>query len=171
MIRAELASWQADMADVERLSIDIKNEEAGEAGEALAVFKLSHTGDGLRYRIQRLKATSSDPIERKSGVQHKPAARVARSKLRSCKECCCPDHCLIATHGPKIAINVPVKDDDAKYILVNMLDRSWMSLEELKVDMMDSFTEQSQEFMGMLTSVNTDLDGVSLDTLDLLPQL
>jgi hypothetical protein len=158
--------WQADMAEVERLVNDLKKVEAN---DDVAVYKMTHTGDGLRYRLDRLQATSHDTIQRKKGVQHTVGARTARNKMRSCEKCCCAAHCLLATHGPKIAINVPIKVDASQDVFANMLDRSWMSMDEFKEYMMDSYVKQSEEFMGLLSSVNTDLDGVSLDTINLCP--
>ena len=61
--------------------------------------------------------------------------------------------------------------DDANVAMVevnafhNMLDRSWMDLQEFEEEGMDSFVQQHEDFMGLLCSVNTDLSGVAMDSL------
>ena len=76
---------------------------------------------------------------------------------------------LPTTHGPKIAIDGSKEVDADESVFANMLDRSWMNMEEFNDDFMDSYVEKSEEFMGLLYAVNTYLDGVSLDTLNLCP--
>ena len=154
------------MAEVERLITNLKKVESAAVA---SIYKITPVGEGLRYKLDRLQATSLDTVERKKGVQHTVGARTARNKLRFCDKCCCVAHCSITTHGPKIAVDGPVEAVAEESVFANMLDRSWMSMEEYKDDLMDNYVEKSEEFMGLLCAVNTDLDGISLDTLNLCP--
>ena len=51
--------WQADMAEVEKIVSALKQDKE-EA--SLPVYSMSYTGDGLRYRLDRLNATSTDRV-------------------------------------------------------------------------------------------------------------
>ena len=165
--------WQADMAEVERLVSAFKQQ--GEA--SLPVFKMSYTGDGLRYRLYRLNATSIDGVQRKLGVQNRVGSKTAKSKFeKPCGKCCCASHCAVAVHesrrkrpADKESVQFTFDYGDVAMAEVNafhnMLDRSWMDLQEFEEEVMDSFVQQHEDFMGLLCSVNTDLSGVAMDSL------
>ena len=165
--------WQADMAEVERLVSAFKQQ--GEA--SLPVFKMSYTGDGLRYRLDRLNATSIDGVQRKLGVQNRVGSKTAKSKFeKPCGKCCCASHCAVAVHesrrkrpADKESVQFTFDYGDVAMAEVNafhnMLDRSWMDLQEFEEEVMDSFVQQHEDFMGLLCSVNTDLSGVAMDSL------
>ena len=177
--------WQADMAEVEKIVSALKQDKE-EA--SLPVYSMSHTGDGLRYRLDRLNATSTDGVKRRAGVQHKVGTKTAKNKFeKTCEKCCCSSHCSVAVHEfgrnrqpDQNLVQFTFDDSDVSRVEVNafphMLDRSWMDLDELQEEVMDSFVKQHEDFMGLLCSVNTDLSDVSVESIGFgesidLPQL
>ena len=146
--------WQSDMGEVERLLFDLKNEERNVDPS----YTMSHTGTGLRYRL--VANSGHDLPQREVGVQHRAAARVARSKLlKPCKDCCCSSHCQLTGHS---------RDDKTLDVLVNyqvdsfadLLDRSWVDTEYYEEELADMYGDDNDDFMALLCSVDTDLGGV-----------
>ena len=147
-------NWQDDMAQVERLVDELKKEEP--CGPS---FSISHTGEGLRFR---LKATGGqDLVHREEGVQHRVAAKIARDKhLQGCQVCCCISHCLLSDHkteGVDFSSYYSVQEEN----FPGLMDSSWVSSAEYEEEWMEiaDDDQQANDFMSMLCAVNTDLGG------------
>ena len=153
-------TWQQDMDEVARLLEEVEdpknnNDESVDKPKAATEFTMSHTGEGLKYRL--VQAGYEVP-SRDIGVQNKPAAKVARAKIaQPCKDCCCFSHCVLTDHGKNlVSAEVPEYDEVQEHKFVNLLDRSWQEFDVYKEDMFSAkFLEQDQ-FMSLLTAVNTD---------------
>ena len=144
-------NWQHEMAEVERLVFDLKREKSSDANSS---YSMNHTGEGLKFRL--VANSGYDYPQREVGVQHRPAAKVARSKLLSpCKMCCCASHCRLTEHE---TVDVAI-DFEQEYSYANMLDRSWVDTEYYDEVLADMYANENDNFMALLCSVNTDLDG------------
>ena len=147
-------SWQDDMAQVEKIIEALKDDK--EVAAVTQNYTMSHTGDGLRYRLQ---ATGGhDLVQREDGVQHRPKAKIARAKIvKNCK-CCCSSHCLLIDHAFRYTYSEKENQAENYY---GLLDRSWRSTAQYEEEMLDIDQEfVYEDFVSLLTKVNTDL-GVS----------
>ena len=154
------------MAQVEKIIEALKDDQ--EVTAANQNYTMSHTGDGLRYRLQ---ATGGhDLVQREDGVQHRPKAKIARAKIvKNCK-CCCSNHCLLTDH----TFRYSEKEKQAENYY-GLLDRSWHSTAQYEEEMLDIDQDfVYEDFVSLLTKVNTDLgvDNVDQgsDVLDSLVQ-
>ena len=120
----------------------------------------------LENSRSRLKAVDhEETVQRKVGVQHKPSARLVKSKFtRPCNTCCCLSHCEKNSHTDEHDVQVDLSAlgvPEVKVVVYDgMLDRSW-NLEvadyEYETELLDSLPLVQDNFMSMLCSVNTDL--------------
>ena len=149
-------SWQDDMAQVEKIIEALKDDQEVIAA-ASQNYTMSHTGDGLRYRLQ---ATGGhDLVQREDGVQHRPKAKIARAKIvKNCK-CCCSNHCLLTDH----TFRYSEKEKQAENYY-GLLDRSWRSTAQYEEEMLDIDQDfVYEDFVSLLTKVNTDLGVDNVD--------
>ena len=122
----------------------------------------------------RLKAVDGEGnIVRQVGVQHKPSAKIAKSKFtKPCNSCCCLSHCEKNPHKDDNDVEVKLDqlecldakdDDECDEVLndepVDMLDRSWMSTTAYEAELVESvpLLFSQDKFMEVLCSVNMDL--------------
>ena len=163
--------WQADMAEVEKLIADLEQEESVpdatvpvDASVSVDVnapsYKMSHTGAGLRYR---LTATGGyDRVHRVEGVQHSNGARAARLKLfKTCGKCCCASHCLMTSHSGRNAKTAEVLStrNIPQSLYSGLIDFACEGETEYQEMFMENYGIENDEFMSLLVSINTDLDG------------
>ena len=107
---------------------------------------------------------------RQVGVQHKPSAKIAKSKFtKPCNSCCCLSHCEKNPHKDDNDVVVKLDQleclDDGKgdEVLddepVDMLDRSWMSTIAYEAELVESvpLLFSQDKFMEVLCAVNMDL--------------
>ena len=163
-------NWQEDMDLVEKLI-----EES----------KVSKDDSKVEASRSRLGAVHEEEVvRRKVGVQHKPSARIAKSKFtKPCAACCCLSHCEKSPHTDDNDVEVELSDlevpDVRDVVFVDMLDRSWMEdVTEYETELVESrpsnyikfqMTDHEEElldtvpliqdqFMNVLCSVNMDLN-------------
>ena len=159
-------NWQEDMDLVEKLI-----EES----------KVSKDDSKVEAARSRLGAVHEEEVvRRKVGVQHKPSARIAKSKFtKPCAACCCLSHCEKSPHTGDNDVELELSDLEVPevrdVVFVDMLDRSWIEdVTELvesrpsnyiKFQMTDHEEEQldtvplvQDQFMNVLCSVNMDLN-------------
>ena len=152
-------SWQEDMDLVEKLieesKVSKKDMEVGEESRS------------------RLKAVNDgETVKRKLGVQHKPSARLAKSKFtRPCNTCCCLSHCEKNPHTDKHDVQAELSGLEAPDVIdvvyEDMLDRSWVCDEtDYEVELLDSVPLVQDNFMSMLCSVNIDLKLKDVEDLE-----
>ena len=119
---------------------------------------MSHLS-GLRYGLKAVSGHNCPT--RDIGVQHKAGARVAKMKqVQACTKSCSASHCLIASHGKKVA---ELDDDDVnakEHLFDTMLDWSWTEFEEYKQQMFDDLPIKEDKLISLLCAVNTDLTEV-----------
>ena len=147
-------NWQEDMDLVEKLI-----EES----------KVSNEDTKQRDARPRLQAVhDGESLNRKLGVQHKPSAKLAKSKFtRPCSSCCCLSHCEKSPHNDANDVEIELSSlevlDDREVEYVNMLDRSWVeeSTEEVtdcETELLGFVSNNQDKFMSMICSVHLDLD-------------
>lgn len=121
---------------------------------------MSHTGEGLRFRLTAV--SGHDPPVRELGVQHRPAAQVARAKFaQPCQDCCCYSHCKLTEHGRNL-VTFSVTGSGATFEYADLLDRSWLEDDDYVEEMYNATALQQDQFMSLLTAVQTDFDDVEL---------
>ena len=148
-------NWQEDMDLVEKLIEESKvtNNEDAKQKDARS----------------RLKAVQNEEsLTRKLGVQHKPSAKLAKSKFtRPCSSCCCLSHCEKSPHNDANDVEIELSSlevlDDKEVEYVNMLDGSWTeeSTEEVtdyETELLGFVSNNQDKFMSMICSVHLDLD-------------
>ena len=146
LFNLEDTTWLDDMREVELLVEALKNED--ENIESLNVdTKERHCAVGGYERPQR-----------EIGVQHKPSAKLARSKMiKKCKTCCCLSHCLLTDHHPKalpVVINGVNYGQDHVYA-GSFLDRSWVELDQYEEDI-GSISDTDDTLLSLLCATQTD---------------
>ena len=159
-------SWQEDMDLVEKLIEESK--------------VIKKDSEDTRSRLKAVN--DEETVKRKLGVQHKPSARLAKSKFtRPCNTCCCLPHCEKNPHRDEHDVKVDLSDLEVPDVIdaefVGMLDRSWvcdvtdykagvietapnaldMLMADYQTELLDSVPLVQDNFMSMLCSVNTDL--------------
>ena len=156
-------SWQQDMDEVDRLLKAVKeskNDEIDDKSSNAAQYSMSHTGEGLRFRLTAV--SGHDPPVRELGVQHRPAAQVARAKFaQPCQDCCCYSHCKLTEHGRNL-VTFSVTGSGATFEYADLLDRSWLEDDDYVEEMYNATALQQDQFMSLLTAVQTDFDDVEL---------
>ena len=160
-------SWQEDMDLVEKLIEESKI-----------------TKNSTEDTRSRLKAVNNEEtVKRKVGVQHKPSARLAKSKFtRPCSACCCLSHCEKNPHSDEQDVEVELHDlevpEAMNVAIEGMLDRSWVCdvtdyeadvvetslydhdrllMADYQTDLVDSVPLVKDNFMSLLCSLNRDL--------------
>ena len=159
LFNIEDESWQEDMDLVEKLIEEAK------------VKKDESEHENSRSRLKAVDGEGN--IVRQVGVQHKPSAKIAKSKFtKPCNSCCCLSHCEKNPHKDDNDVEVKLDqlecldakdDDECDEVLndepVDMLDRSWMSTTAYEAELVESvpLLFSQDKFMEVLCSVNMDL--------------
>ena len=163
-------NWQEDMDLVEKLIEESK------------VYKEDSKVEASRSRLGAVH--EEEVVRRKVGVQHKPSARIAKSKFtRPCTACCCLSHCEKSPHIDDNDVKLELSDlevpDVRDVVFVDMLDRSWMAditdyeaelvesmpcdhnkflLTDIEEELLDTVPCIQDKFMNVLCSVDMDLN-------------
>ena len=159
-------NWQEDMDLVEKLIEESK------------VPKDDSKVEATRSRLGAVH--EEEVVRRKVGVQHKPSARIAKSKFtRPCTVCCCLSHCEKSPHTDDNDVEVELSDlevpDVRDVVFVDMLDRSWIEdvtelvesspsnyikfqMTDHEEELLDTVPLIQDHFMNVLCSVNMDLN-------------
>ena len=96
---------------------------------------------------------NEEAVTRKVGVQHKPSAKLAKSKFtRPCSSCCCLSHCEKNPHNDEDDVQVEMSKLDVPDVrqvdFVDMLDKSWMvEVKENETEMLESVPYNQNLFM------------------------
>ena len=124
------------------------------------------------------------PLVPKVDVQHKPSARIAKSKFtRPCTACCCLPHCEKSTdiddNDVELKLSHLEVPEARDVMFVDMLDRSWMAditdyeaelvesmpcdhnkflLTDIEEELLDTVPCIQDKFMNVLCSVDMDLN-------------
>ena len=147
-------TWVDDMNTVEKV-VDALKKEGSEESEGVHISQGKLDVNGCQRSLQRGE-----------GVQHCLVAKIAKKKMiRPCKTCCCMSHCQVTEHGPKA---VPVVVNNYSYdkedMFDNMLDRSWLDLEEYEEEMC-MLANKDNTLLSLMCSVNMDLTDVVKENL------
>ena len=153
-------TWLDDMNEVEELVKALKeNDDDSDS---------VNYGDVLRSLKTRHGAVSGhDKLERETDVKYRPAAKTAKSKLvKKCKGCCCVYHCSIIEHNPG-ALPVVVNGITYKqeHIFAGVVDKSWVSTEELEEDLCSRAELTDDKFLSLLCASRVDLEDGDGDLL------
>ena len=168
-------SWQEDMDLVEKLIEESK--------------VIKKDSEDTRSRLKAVN--NEETVKRKIGVQHKPSARLAKSKFtRPCNACCCLSHCEKNPHNDEHDIEVNLSDLEVPEVIdvkfEGMLDRSWVCDEtdyevdvtemtfsdhdrflmaDYQTELLDSVPLVQDKFMSLLCSINTDLKQENVENM------
>ena len=118
-------------------------------------YDMNHLS-GLRYRLKAVGG-HNHPV-RELGVQHRVGVKMSKMKMvKSCKKCCCVNHCLLTGHERS---DVIVSFDHLKAAVEdefpNMLDKSWNEFEDYEQGVLDTLPLVEDKLMSLLCAVNTD---------------
>ena len=101
-------------------------------------------GKGEVARSRLVAVHEEEVVRRKVGVQHKPSARVAKSKFtRPCTVCCCLSHCEKSPHIDDNDVELELSHlevpESRDVMFIDMLDRSWMADDkDYKAELLES---------------------------------
>ena len=156
----DYTTWLNDMNEVEELVKALKeNDDDSDS---------VNYGDVLRSLKTRHGAVSgNDKLEREIDVKYRPAAKTAKSKLvKKCKGCCCVYHCSIIEHNPG-ALPVVVNGITYKqeHLFAGVVDKSWVSTEELEEDLCSRAELTDDKFLSLLCASRVDLEDGDGDLL------
>ena len=136
--------WTAELGDVEQIIDTINNEEID-------------SGENESGNSQSFNSTSSDLQQ--LGQKLKLFVK-EKSAGKPCKMCCCLSHCkLVENHGrsgKKLDVSTLLREEDRQPL--EIMDRSW-DLEDEYEEMFDySIPTATSDVLGLIASVNVDLD-------------
>ena len=123
-----------------------------------ALKKEDEVEDELVNEVELGVAISEEKLQHGEVFQHPPVAKIAKKEIiKTCKTGCCVSHRKVTENGPK-AVSVVVKhySHGKDNLFDNMLDRSWLGLDEFE-DEMCIPVNKDNTIMFLICSVTLDL--------------
>ena len=139
-------SWMEEMAEVEKLVFDLQDIEAKEQTKVV-----DKSEGSIEDEVQK-----NYVMKHVSDLKFKLTAKTSFSSLKPCRKCCCFSHCLVQHTVSNADVDLRVKPCP-KYVFTGMLDGSWTN-SDVYEGMLADESEDKDQFMSMLCSVNTNFD-------------
>ena len=142
LFNSQVTTWVDNMNTVDNVIDALKKKDKVEGELA----------DEVKHDV----AISQKKLQRGEVVQRCAVARVAK-KITPCKTFSCVLHCQVFEHGPKaVPVDVNHYSCDKEHLFDNILDRSWLDLEEYEEEMC-SLANKDNTLMSLICSANLDL--------------
>ena len=149
LFNIEDTTWLDDMSEIEKFIDGLKkDDEYPKMIEDANIVKTRHDGVG-----------GHDKPQREEGVQHRPGAKLAKSKVvKQCKKCCCKPHCMLTDHHvsalPVVLNGITYKQEDT----FAMIGKPEIDIEQFEEELSCMAFDQEDNFMSVLCALNTDLE-------------